>query len=452
MTLDDKKVLVFGTGISGIAAVGLLQNTKADIVLYDSSSVLSKKAIIDKLPNDFSGEIILGELSDNIIEEIDLLVLSPGVPTDHDVVNKMRDLHIPIWGEVELAYKFEKGRVIAITGTNGKTTTTALLGEILRKHFKKVFIVGNIGIPYTGLVLETTPESITAAEISSFQLETIHKFRPNVSAILNISPDHLDRHYNMKDYANIKAKITQNQLEEDICILNYDDKVLRKLEEGFKAKTFYFSSTTKLDDGIYLDNNNIIYSRSSHKEVVCDIHDLKIFGIHNYENVMVAIGLSLAIGVPMDDIRMAVKDFKGVEHRIEYVTKKNGVTYYNDSKGTNTEASIKAIESMHTPTVLIAGGYDKGSDYEDWIKSFGDKIKYLVLLGQTKEKIAKTARDNGFNNIIIVDTLEEAVRASADHASEGDSVLLSPACASWGMFRSYEERGNLFKDYVEKLQ
>lgn len=452
MTLDDKKVLVFGTGISGIAAVGLLQNTKADIVLYDSSSVLSKKAITDKLPNDFSGEIILGELTDNIIEEIDLLVLSPGVPTDHDVVNKMRDLHIPIWGEVELAYKFEKGRVIAITGTNGKTTTTALLGEILRKHFKKVFIVGNIGIPYTGLVLETTPESITAAEISSFQLETIHKFRPNVSAILNISPDHLDRHYNMKDYANIKAKITQNQLEEDICILNYDDKVLRKLEEGFKAKTFYFSSTTKLDDGIYLDNNNIIYSRSSHKEVVCDIHDLKIFGIHNYENVMVAIGLSLAIGVPMDDIRMAVKDFKGVEHRIEYVTKKNGVTYYNDSKGTNTEASIKAIESMHTPTVLIAGGYDKGSDYEDWIKSFGDKIKYLVLLGQTKEKIAKTARDNGFNNIIIVDTLEEAVRASADHSSEGDSVLLSPACASWGMFRSYEERGNLFKDYVEKLQ
>lgn len=452
MTLDDKKVLVFGTGISGIAAVGLLQNTKADIVLYDSSSVLSKKAIIDKLPNDFSGEIILGELSDNIIEEIDLLVLSPGVPTDHDVVNKMRDLHIPIWGEVELAYKFEKGRVIAITGTNGKTTTTALLGEILRKHFKKVFIVGNIGIPYTGLVLETTPESITAAEISSFQLETIHKFRPNVSAILNISPDHLDRHYNMKDYANIKAKITQNQLEEDICILNYDDKVLRKLEEGFKAKTFYFSSTTKLDDGIYLDNNNIIYSRSSHKEVVCDIHDLKIFGIHNYENVMVAIGLSLAIGVPMDDIRMAVKDFKGVEHRIEYVTKKNGVTYYNDSKGTNTEASIKAIESMHTPTVLIAGGYDKGSDYEDWIKSFGDKIKYLVLLGQTKEKIAKTARDNGFTNIIIVDTLEEAVKASADNANEGESVLLSPACASWGMFRSYEERGNLFKDYVEKLQ
>lgn len=452
MTLDDKKVLVFGTGISGIAAVGLLQNTKADIVLYDSSSVLSKKAIIDKLPNDFSGEIILGELSDNIIEEIDLLVLSPGVPTDHDVVNKMRDLHIPIWGEVELAYKFEKGRVIAITGTNGKTTTTALLGEILRKHFKKVFIVGNIGIPYTGLVLETTPESITAAEISSFQLETIHKFRPNVSAILNISPDHLDRHYNMKDYANIKAKITQNQSEEDICILNYDDKVLRKLEEGFKAKTFYFSSTTKLDDGIYLDNNNIIYSRSRHKEVVCDIHDLKIFGIHNYENVMVAIGLSLAIGVPMDDIRMAVKDFKGVEHRIEYVTKKNGVTYYNDSKGTNTEASIKAIESMHTPTVLIAGGYDKGSDYEDWIKSFGDKIKYLVLLGQTKEKIAKTARDNGFTNIIIVDNLEEAVKASADNTNEGESVLLSPACASWGMFRSYEERGNLFKDYVEKLQ
>ncbi len=451
MAFDRKNVLIFGTGISGIAAVGLLQTTKADIILYDSNPNLDVDNILKKLGDNFTGELILGELPKDIIRQLDLVVLSPGVPTDIDVVNEFRDLGIPIMGEVELAYEFEKGRVIAITGTNGKTTTTALVGEILSTYFEKVYVVGNIGIPYTGSVLNTMDTSVTIAEISSFQLETINKFKPNISAILNISPDHLDRHYTIDNYTNIKSKIISSQTEDDTCILNYDDSRLRKLEDNLKCKIIYFSSSSELESGIYLNNNNIIYRSKNNKEIICSIYDLKIFGKHNYENVMAAVGISIAANVPLDHIRNGIKGFKGVEHRIEYVNTIKGVKYYNDSKGTNPDASMRAIESMQSPTLLIAGGYDKDSNYDEWIQSFGDKVKALVLLGQTKDKIAKAARDNGFNNIFIVDTLEDAVTTSANMAEDGDSVLLSPACASWGMFSDYEERGDLFKEYVNKL-
>lgn len=451
MTFDYKNVLIFGTGKSGIAAVGLLQTTKANIILYDSSTAVDKDKIKVKLGDNFRGEVVLGQLPDEIIKTIDLVVLSPGVPIDHDLVNKFRSLDTPIWGEVELAYFFEKGRVVAITGTNGKTTTTALVGEIFRAYFEKVFVVGNIGIPYTGSTLRTSEDSITIAEISSFQLETVHKFRPFISAILNLTPDHLDRHYTMENYARTKINITKNQSEDDICILNYDDELLISLSKDIKCRKFYFSSSNVLETGIYLDKDNIIYSSSKQKEIVCNVGDLKIIGKHNYENVMVACIIAIAANIPMETIRTVIKDFKGVEHRIEYVATKNNVKYYNDSKGTNPEASIKAIESMQSPTLLIAGGFDKGSTYDEWIKSFNGKVRYLVLLGQTKEKIAQAAMDNGFTNIILVDSLEEAVEACAENARVGDSVLLSPACASWGMFKDYEERGNLFKEYVNKL-
>ena len=451
MTFDFNNVLVFGTGISGIAAVGLLKATKTNIILYDSNANVDIDKIKEKLGDNFSGQVILGELSDDIIKRIDLVVLSPGVPIDHDIVNTFRNLSVPIWGEVELAYFFEKGKVIAITGTNGKTTTTALVGEIFRSYYEKVFVVGNIGIPYTGSTLGTSEDSVTIAEISSFQLETTHKFRPRVSAILNLTPDHLDRHYTMENYSKVKMNITKNQLEDDICVINYDDNLLVDLSKDIKCKKFYFSSSKVLDTGIYLDKDNIIYSSSNQKEIVCNVSELKILGKHNYENVMAAVLMSIAANIPMENIRRVIKDFKGVEHRIEYVATKNNVKYYNDSKGTNPEASIKAIESMQSPTLLIAGGFDKGSSYDEWIKAFKGKVKYLVLLGQTKDKIAQAARDNGFTNIIIVDTLEEAVEACALNAEAFDSVLLSPACASWGMFKDYEERGNLFKEYVSKL-
>jgi len=452
MDIKQKKVLVFGTGISGIAATKLLQKVDADIIVYDGNASLKQEDIEAKLPADFKGNIILGELSDVIIKQLELVVLSPGVPTDLEVVNKMRESHIPIWGEIELAYYFSKGKIAAITGTNGKTTTTTLVGEIMKTYYKNVFVVGNIGIPYTDMVLNTTEDSVTVAEMSSFQLETIHHFKPNVSAILNITPDHLNRHHTMEKYIEAKVNITLNQDQNDVCVLNYEDPILRQVGENLKTNVFFFSSLHSLDNGIYLEDENIYYSIDKKRSFICNIHELNIFGRHSYENIMAAVAIGISLGVPIDCIRKAIINFVAVEHRIEFVTTKNGVKYYNDSKGTNPDASMKAIESMQTPTLLIAGGYDKGADFDDWVETFGGKIRYLVLLGQTRDKIAATARRHGFENIILVDSLQEAVEVCAEKANHGDSVLLSPACASWGMFQNYEERGRLFKEYVRNLK
>lgn len=451
MNLEHKKILIFGTGISGISAAKLLQHISADIIIYDGNDKIEISEIKGKLPENFKGRILLGNLPEELIDTLDLIVLSPGVPTDLEIVNKMREKQIPIWGEIELAYYFAKGRIVAITGTNGKTTTTTLVGEIMKNYYENVFVVGNIGIPYTEMVLSTTDESVTVAEMSSFQLETIHSFQPNVSAILNITPDHLNRHHTMENYIATKVNITLNQGLNDVCVLNYEDEVLREIGKKLKTKVFYFSSVHNLSKGIYLEEENIIYSSESKKTIICNIHELNIFGKHSYENVMAAVAISISLGVPFGSIKKAITSFVAVEHRIEYVATKNGVKYYNDSKGTNPDASMKAIESMQTPTLLIAGGYDKGSEYDQWVDTFGDKIRYLVLLGQTKEKIAAVARSHGYTNIILADNLLEAVEVCSVKANEGDSVLLSPACASWGMFKNYEERGRLFKEYVKEL-
>jgi UDP-N-acetylmuramoylalanine--D-glutamate ligase len=452
MTLDKKKVLVVGTGKSGIAATKLLEKVGALVILYDSNDMETVDSIKEKLPEDSNAKIIIGKLEDKMTDELDIVVLSPGVPTDLDFVNELKGKNIPIWGEIELAYQFSKGKILAITGTNGKTTTTALVGEIMKTYYESVFVVGNIGIPYTDMVLDTVEDSVTVAEISSFQLETIHDFKPNVSAILNITPDHLNRHHTLENYIKAKVDITKNQGINDTCVLNYEDAKLREIGNELKTKVFYFSSKRRLEQGIYLKNENIYYNVDGKETLICNIHELNVIGTHSYENVMAGVAMAITIGVPMECIKKAITNFVAVEHRIEYVTTVNGVKYYNDSKGTNPDAAIKGIESMTTPTILIGGGYDKGSDYEDWIKAFNDKVKYLVLLGQTREKIAQTAMKLGFHNIIMVDSLKEAVEISARKASKGDSVLLSPACASWGMFKSYEERGTLFKEYVNNLK
>jgi UDP-N-acetylmuramoylalanine--D-glutamate ligase len=256
----------------------------------------------------------------------------------------------------------------------------------------------------------------------------------------------------MEKYIEAKVNITKNQDQNDVCVLNYEDSTLRKIGEKLKTKVFFFSSLHSLDNGIYLEEENIYYSIDKKRTLICNIHELNIFGRHSYENVMAATAIGISLGVPIDSIRKAIINFVAVEHRIEFVTTKNGITYYNDSKGTNPDASMKAIESMRTPTLLIAGGYDKGSDFDDWVEAFGSKIRCLVLLGQTKDKIAATARRHGFNNIIMVESLIEAVEVCAEKANQGDTVLLSPACASWGMFQNYEERGRLFKEYVKNLK
>ena len=451
MELKDKKVLVFGTGLSGIGAAALLYKKGAEPVIYDGNVKTEPEQVKEKLGKDIPARILIGDLPEEVLDELDLAVLSPGVPIDIQAVNMLRDRGIPIWGEVELAYANSKGNVLAITGTNGKTTTTSLLGEIMSLHQESVFVVGNIGTPYTGVALETDEESVTVAEISSFQLETIDTFRPKVSAILNITPDHLNRHHTMEEYIRVKESIAKNQGEEDTCVLNYEDEALREFGKTLKCQVLFFSSLRTLEQGIYLEEGRITYRNGEKKTVICHVSELNLPGRHNYENVMAAAGMALSYGVPAEEICMAVKQFQAVEHRIEYVTEKNGVVYYNDSKGTNPDAAIKGIQAMDRPTLLIGGGYDKESSYDEWILSFDGKVKYLVLLGETREKIARAARTCGFDNILFADTLEEAVKICAERAESGDAVLLSPACASWDMFPSYEVRGRKFKEYVRNL-
>ena len=450
MDMKNKKVLVFGSGISGIGAGKLLEQVGASVVLYDGKETLDKEVLKAQLGDDTKAEIILGELSEEVMETLDLVVMSPGVPTDLPVVLKMRDMGIPIWGEVELAYTYGKGDVLAITGTNGKTTTTALLGEIMKNYKESVFVVGNIGNPYTAAALEMREDSVAVAEMSSFQLETIHEFRPKVSAILNITPDHLNRHHTMEAYIKAKEDIAKNQTKEDTCVLNYEDEVTRKIGENVKANVLYFSSQRKLDRGIYLDDGNIIF-RQDEEILVCNVNELKLLGTHNYENVMAAVAMAAAYGTPMEIIRRTIKEFAGVEHRIEFVREKDGVAYYNDSKGTNPDAAIKGIQAMNRPTVLLGGGYDKDSEYEEWIQAFDGKVKLLVLVGATKEKIAEAAERVGFVSYVMADSFEEAVEKCIEAAEPGDAVLLSPACASWGMFKNYEERGDKFKELVNCL-
>lgn len=452
MDLTGRTVLVVGSGISGVAAAELLKKKRVKTILFDGNRDLDVAALREKHSVFSDMEILLGELSEADMERFDLVVLSPGVPTDLPMVNAVRERGIPIWGEIELAYFFAKGRVAAITGTNGKTTTTALTGEIMANYYKDVKVVGNIGIPYTSVAAETTDETVTVAEISSFQLETIHTFHPAVSAILNITPDHLNRHHTMECYIETKERIAKNQDAGDTCVLNYEDEVLRAFGEQLKTNVLFFSSERKLAKGLYLDGGDIFYADGTGTAKIINVNELNILGKHNYENVMAACGMAISLGVPIPKIVEVLKRFEAVEHRIEYVTEKRGVKFYNDSKGTNPDAAIKGICAMNRPTFLIGGGYDKQSEYDEWIESFGGKVKKLVLIGQTKEKIAECAREHGFTDIVLCDTLEEAVDVCYRNAVQGDAVLLSPACASWGMFKNYEERGRIFKEYVRALK
>ena len=448
MLVTGKKVLVFGSGISGIGAVKLLEDHGAEVVLYDGNDSLDQASLREQLGEKTA--IVLGEFPEHLLEELDLVVLSPGVPTDLPVILAMKEHGIQVIGEVELAYAFGKGDVLAITGTNGKTTTTSLLGEIMKCHQEEVFVVGNIGNPYTVAAGQMTERSVAVAEMSSFQLESIETFRPKVSAILNFTPDHLNRHHTMEAYVEAKKQIAKNQTAEDYCVLNYEDERTKAFGEEVKAQVLYFSSAHKLERGIYLDDGKMIY-KNPEEEIVCHVDELQILGIHNYENVMAAVAMAAVYGVPMDTIRKAILAFKGVEHRIEYVTEKDGVVYYNDSKGTNPDAAIKGIQAMNRKTVLIGGGYDKNSEYTEWIQAFDGKVKQLILIGATREKIAQDAEKCGFHDYVFADTFEEAVLLAAKTAKSGEAVLLSPACASWGMFPNYEVRGEKFKEIVNSL-
>ncbi|MCL2865730.1 MAG: UDP-N-acetylmuramoyl-L-alanine--D-glutamate ligase [Lachnospiraceae bacterium] len=450
MILKGKKVLVYGTGLSGVAAARLLLQVGADVVIYDENEEIDQGILVATIGVGLCGnvQVLLGELHQGLVQTLDLVIMSPGVPLDIPQVALFCANQLPIWGEIELAYVLGQGDVLAITGTNGKTTTTALLGEIMKAHQANTYVVGNIGKPYTDIALETNKDTIIVAETSSFQLETIHRFRPKIAAILNITPDHLDRHHTMEAYIAAKERIAQNQEEEDVCVLNYDNENSKNFASRAKAQVIFFS-TQEMVKGVYLKEGKIVCHLDQPK-ILCEANQLKVLGIHNLENVMAAIAMAVAYGVPERVIRQEVLAFGGVAHRIEFVTQKNNVFYYNDSKGTNPDAAIKAIQAMIRPTVLIGGGYDKDANYDGWIQAFDGKVKKLILVGETKDKIAETAKKLGFYDIVMKDTFEEAVKAGMEYAVPGDAVLLSPACASWGMFQNYEERGDKFKELVTR--
>lgn len=450
---QSQKVLVAGTGLSGTAAARLVLDRGGEVVLYDGNASLKEEEIKAKFDKEAKVSVVLGEIKRSDLLGVELCIISPGIPLDSPFVAVVDDAKIPILGEIELAYQCSLGRLAAITGTNGKTTTTALTGEILKAKYEETFVVGNIGAPYTSRVLEMTEDSVTVAEVSSFQLETIMDFRPNVSAILNITPDHLNRHGTMENYIRIKECITLNQTEDDSVVLNYDDPVLREFGQDpeLKPKVTWFSSREKLADGFCMSGDNIVYCQKGRETILVNVRDMKLLGRHNYENVMAAAAIGFLMGVALADIGRVAENFNPVEHRIEFVRERTGVRYYNDSKGTNPDAAIQALRAMPGPTLLIAGGYDKNSEYDDWVSEFEGKVRYLVLIGQTRDKIAECAKKHGFTEIMYAEDMQEAVQVCAVYADIGDYVLLSPACASWGMFKDYEERGRVFKECVMAL-
>lgn len=440
------KTIVIGGGKSGISSAKLLLRQGLLAAIYDGNPDY-------QLPEELKGiRCFLGEMTEEEMDEFDTVVVSPGVPLEMPLVADFIKKGKYVIGEIELAYQFAKGKIVGITGTNGKTTTTTLVGEIMKSHYDEVFVVGNIGIPFTDTADQTSENSVTVIELSSFQLETVDSFHADVSAILNLTPDHLNRHLTMERYAECKFKITNRQTKEEICVLNAENEYTRKFAESCPATTVMFSSERKLKNGLYLKDKEIMLVRAGYEMPLMNVYDMNLVGKCNAENVMAAIAMGIQMRVPLAKIIDTIKNFKAVEHRIEYVTTKRGIRFYNDSKGTNPDAAIQGIRAMDSKTCLIGGGYDKEIPFDDWIKAFDGKVKKLVLIGQTAKSIAQTAEKYGFHDYVFADSLEEAIDICYETAEEGEAVLLSPACASWGMFPNYEVRGDIFKEYVRNLE
>ena len=450
MDIKNKNILVIGLGISGVSTAMALDKLGANIFVADSKSELDLKEYIEKL-KDINVKYFLNN-QDIDLENIDLAIKSPGVPFDTYVIKSLNEKNIEVITDIELAYRLFKNKFIAITGTNGKTTTTALTGEIFENAKKPHHIAGNIGVGILWEAVNSNEEDIFIVETSSFQLENTIHFKPIISLITNITPDHLNWHKTVEHYTNAKEKVFKNQDEQDFTILNYDDPVLRDMEKEIKSNLIFFSSTKVLDKGIYIENENIVIDNGTDKIVVIRADELRIPGKHNLENALASLGIAWASGIDLEVIRETLREFEGVEHRLEFVKEIEGVKFYNDSKGTNPDASIKAVEAIDAPIILIAGGMDKGGGFDELIDSFNGKVKSLVLLGETGEKLKQTAREKGFLETHIVKDIKESVEKAFELSEAGDNILLSPACASWDMFKSYEERGEEFKKSVYDLE
>lgn len=444
-----KKALIIGAARSGLAAAAFLAQRGTEVVLTDTNE--KNRAKCEEELKDYDITYIWGEQPD--IDEIkpDFLVMSPGVPLTIAPVKRARELNIPLTGEIELAYQNAKAPIVAITGTNGKTTTTTLVGEIFKAAGMETGVGGNIGTSLLSESERISASGVLVAEISSFQLETADKFKPKAAAILNLTPDHLDRHGDMAGYLAAKAKIFAAQDENDYLILNYDDEYLRPLAAQARGQVLFFSRKHILESGVYVHDDIVCAAFKDETIEICRAEEIMIKGAHNLENAMAAAALCLVMGIKVDIIAKVLKTFPGVEHRLEPVRTLNGVLYVNDSKGTNPDSTAKALEAYDRPLVLIAGGKGKGVSFLPLAKLIKKRVKAVVLVGMAKYELKEALDQAGFSNYVLVDTFEQTVPAAQKIAQAGDIVLLSPACTSWDMFNSYEERGELFKKLVNAL-
>lgn len=451
MHLKNKTVLVIGAAITGIPAIRYLTGKGIPVILNDKKSVEEIEELL-RTENLQVMKIVGGEHPVELADQCDIVVTSPGVPFDLPLIDRAKRLGREVISEIELAYRLCDTPIVAITGTNGKTTTTALLGEIMKESGRGTFVAGNIGHAMISEIDHAKPEDVFVLEVSSFQLEGTTSFRPNISAILNITPDHLDRHKTLRNYIDAKCMIFQNQRPGDYAILNYDNEETYKVADRVLCKPLFFSSRKVLEEGAFVEDDILVIKLGDKKERIIEVDELFIPGEHSIQNAMAAALMAYCLGVEIEVIRRVIRDFRGMEHRLEFVDKINDVAYYNDSKGTNPDSSIQAVLAMKGPTVLIAGGYDKGGEFDDYIKVFDGRVKEMVLIGKTADKIEQTARKYGFHNIHKAKEFDEAVKMCYQLAKPGDCVLLSPACASWGMFKNFEERGKIFKGLVKGLR
>ena len=448
----DKNVLILGAGISGISVAEVLNSHGANVILSDNKERKDLKSPVHILDNTRI-KLSLGKQDESLLDNIDCLILSPGISINMPLVKKALDKQITVMSEIEVAYRLCMAKILAVTGTNGKTTTTTLLGEMVKTTGKKVAVGGNIGVGLSKEVANITADGLVVAEISSYQLEGISTFNPHISMILNITPDHMERHGSLENYQKTKEKIFENQTLSDYTILNYDDPKTREMKNRVQGKVIYFSRKDNLEDIDSIFVKNEILTISYNKEItdICHINDIKIRGSHNLENALAASMAAFLIRVKKEDIVNVLKTFEGVEHRIEPTATINGVAYFNDSKATNPESTIKALESFPKNIILIAGGRDKNTNLDEFLQLVKERVDELILLGEAKERFYSEAIKHSIKNIHQVNTFKEAVLLAHKLAKEPQVVLLSPACASFDMFDNYEQRGAEFKKLVKSL-
>jgi len=449
MDLNGKRVLVVGLGRSGVASALFLKSRGARVTVSDAKSEDQLRKEIPALL-DHGIAVETGGHGERTFKNQDLIVVSPGVPVDAEPISQARALGQDILGEIELAAEFLQGQIVAITGSNGKTTATTLTGEILSAGGLKTLVGGNIGTPAISLVPQATPETVTVLEISSFQLETIRHFRPKIAVVLNVTPDHLDRHRTFAAYVDAKARVFENQQGEDFAVLNADDATCVELAGRTRAQVFWFSRKREVEQGAFVRKGDVLFRGTGGQREVMLASEIPLKGSHNLENVLAAVCAGALMGCEAGKIGDAIRDFKAVEHRLEHVATLRGVEYYNDSKATNVDATIKALESFPANVHLILGGKDKGSDYTVLNDLLRERVKCVYTIGAAAEKIQSQIK--GPTAIVHTGTIESAVKQAAASASPGDIVLLAPACASFDQFQNYEHRGRVFKELVLGLQ